>query len=538
MGFIHHTALGIFCLLGIIISMSGLALGADGGAETELVYSHIVPHSNEIEHCYVPAHYQADGLSYNDSVSGKNSDREIEVKLCSYSMYSGASRYTTVQKGGAVELPLPHAIKGEEVLACPKFNSTNPGTNLVAVPKGMSYESAAKAYCVPKSRIASQYRADYDVVAKFKSTISCSATPSILGYYHLSRMLGGAGRVPVAVLRTFARESHRAVAQSALGYFSSGSKELIAINWRNFLSASDNAANGRTNSKLFTDGGRVLYGALQKNLKGEDRYTEVSGVGTYDTRYERFIKQRPFLLVADSRPIAGILGAAASGGGASNFSTTAQTIVQMQDVSDMVLMDTLMAQDDRIGNIHVKAMVLEQGAEKPRDFTKEEKKVFELYRKQELAVARKKSPKVLTIPVTSQMAERASASMFPNGEAAVVAAMYLKDNDCGVDVDSRGNQMRRVSALEAVRHMNPETYRRFLKFAVEVDSERFQSFAVNALRYRLKDYEGTRNSLRENTRHAAQVLIKACESGQLKLDLKLKFDSAGRLIPAEPMLCR
>lgn len=533
----YSTILGALSWFGLILGTAVSALGASGG-EAEFIYNHVVPHSSEVEHCYVPAHYQAAGLSYNDPVSGENPDREMEIKLCSYSMYSGTSGYTTVQKGEASELPLPQSIKGKEVLACPKFSSTNPGTNLVAVPKGMSYESAAKAYCVPKSKIASQYREDYDVVAKFKSTISCSATPSILGYYHLSRMLGGAGRVPVAVLRTFSRKSHRTVAESALSYFSSGSKELIAINWRNFLSASDSAAKGRPNSKLFTEDGRALFGALQKNVKGEDRYTEVSGVGSYDTRYERFIKQRPFLLVADSRPIAGILAAAASGGGASNFSTAAQTIVQMQDVSDMVLMDTLMAQDDRIGNIHVKAMVLEQGAEKLRAFTKEEKKVFELYRKQELAAARKKNSKVSTIPVTSQMAQRASASMFPRGEAAVVAAMYLKDNDCGVDVDSRGNQMRKVSALEAVRHMNPETYRRFLKFAVEVDSERFQSFAVNALQYRVKDYEGTRNSLRENTRHAAQVLIKACESGQLKLDLKLKFDSAGRLIPAEPMMCR
>ncbi len=133
---------------------------------------------------------------------------------------------------------------------------------------------------------------------------------------------------------------------------------------------------------------------------------------------------------------------------------------------------------------------------------------------------------------------KASSVVFPNGEAALVAAMHMKDNDCGADVDVRGNQMRRHNALEAVRHMNPETYKRFLKFAVEVDSGRFKPFALQNLTYREKDYEGTRYSLRENVRHAAQVLIKACESGDLKLDLVLSFDANGDFKKPAPVACR
>lgn len=493
---------------------------ASGGAE--LRYIHPSPKSGVDEVCIVPAYYETQDLKYRDL----DSDREDEMKLCRLTIYEGMASKVKIERVGALNIdPLP----AKEIVACPKFNSTNPGTNFVEIPKGMTYAQAKQAFCVPKDKVDGEYKEDYDLDAKFKSTISCSSTASALGYYHLSRLLGGAGRVPVSVLRTMSRETHHQVAKEATDFFGS-SKDLIAINWRNFLSASNNAAAGKPNPKLYTDGGRSLYGGLQKNLKGEDKYTEVSGVGAYDGRYARFMQQRPFQMVADARSVEQIAGR--------GFTEVAQTIVQMQDVSDMVLMDTLMAQDDRIGNIHVKPWVLEKGATALRKMKKSEEAALKAHKKQLLAELQKRNPRAKEVQFTRDLAMKASSVVFPNGEATLVAAMHMKDNDCGADVDVRGNQMRRHNALEAVRHMNPETYKRFLKFAVEVDSGRFKPFALQNLTYREKDYEGTRYSLRENVRHAAQVLIKACETGDLKLDLVLSFDANGTYQKPAPVACR
>lgn len=502
------------------LAFSAAQASATSGAEMR--YIHPTPQGGVDEVCIVPSYYETQDLKYVDL----DSDREDEMKLCRLTMYEGMANKVKIERVGTLNLdPVP----AKEILACPKFNSTNPGTNFVEIPKGMSYAEAKAAFCVPKEKVDGEYKEDYDLDAKFKSTISCSSTASALGYYHLSRLLGGAGRVPVSVLRTMARESHHQIAKDATDFFGS-SKDLIATNWRNFLVASNNAAAGKPNAKLYTDGGRVLYGGLQKNLKGEDKYTEVSGVGPYDGRYARFMQQRPFQLVADSRSVEQIAGR--------EFSEAAQTIVQMQDVSDMVLMDTLMAQDDRIGNIHVKPWVLEKGATTLRKLKKAEETALKAYKKQLLAELKKRNPRLKEVQFTREVALKASAVVFPQGEATLVAAMHMKDNDCGADVDVRGNQMRRHNALEAIRHMNPETYKRFLKFAVEVDSGRFKPFALQNLTYREKDYEGTRYSLRENVRHAAQVLIKACETGDLKLDLVLSFDANGTYQKPAPVACR
>lgn len=506
-------------LMGTTLAL--VAMASHTALASELRYVHPSPDGAE-EICLVPSYYETQDLKYVNL----DSDREDELKLCRLTVYEGMASRAKVERVGNLSIdPLP----AKEVVACPKLNSTNPGTNFVEIPNGMTFTQAKKEFCVPKGTIDGEFAEDYDLDAKFKSTISCSSTASALGYYHLSRILGGAGRVPVAVLRTLSRESHHQIVEQAESILGS-SDEIIAKNWRTFSAASRNAAAGRPSPKLYTDGGRLLYGALQKNLKGEDKYTEVSGVGTYEGRYARFLQQRPFQLVADARPVEQIAGA--------DFFEVAQSIVQMQDVSDMVLMDTLMSQDDRIGNIHVKPWVLEKGATQLRKMKKSEESALKAFMKQVSAELKKKNPRAREAQFNRDMAKRATALIFPKGEAAVVAAMHLKDNDCGTDVDIRGNQMRRHNALESVRHMSPDTYRRFLKFAVEVDSGRFKPFAIQSLTYREKDYEGTRYSLRENVRHAAKVLIEACERGELKLDLALNFDANGNFRPPAPVACR
>jgi hypothetical protein len=521
-----RTTLWVFSFGSLVFSL----LGSPSRAySAEMLYIHPSPNGID-EFCAVPSYYETSDLKYVDL----DSDREDEQKLCRLTLYEGFAGKVKIEKLGNLNLT---SFPGKEVVACPKFNSTNPGTNFVEIPRGMSHSQAKSEFCVPKSKIDGEFKEDYDLEAKFKSTISCSSTASSLGYYHLSRLLGGAGRVPVAVYRTMSRDSHQKIATEADAFFNNSSesttviaKTPIAINWRNFLAASKDAEAGRPNAKLYIEAGRLLFGSLQKNLKGEDKYTEVSGVGTYEGRYARFLQQRPFQLVADSRSIEKIIG--------EDFFEMVQTIVQMQDVSDMVLLDTIMSQDDRIGNIHVKPWVLEKGSSHLRKLQKSEELVLKEYKKQIFNELKKRNPRAREVQFNPELAKKATPVVFPQGQAVIVAAMHLKDNDCGTDVDLRGNEMRRHRALESVRHLSPETYRRFLKFAAEVDSGRFKRFALESLGYREKDYEGTRYSMRENVRHAAKVLVEACEKGDLKLDLDLRFDPTGRFRSSPPIACR
>lgn len=524
-------------LAGLLIFSTATNAFAFTGTGAEIRFLHPIPQGGE-ETCLVPKHYSSTSKVLTH-VEFKD-DREDELKLCRLTVYDGMGPKVKVEQLGSLKAAIPES---KVILACPKYNSTNPGTNLIEIPETMTYADAAKKLCIPKEKALAvlkaeseasddkDYEGKYDLDAKFKSTISCSATSSAIGYYHVSRLLGGIGRVPVVVARTMARSTHHEIATKAANHFG-GSQDIIAKNWRAFLAASSSAKSGQANPKLYTDNGQYLYGSLQKNLKGEERYTEISGKGSYDERYTRFLAQDPFLRVAngaDVREVSPVGNSTVPAGRQAQrtYAEMAPMILQMQDVSDMVLIDTLMAQDDRIGNIHVKPMVLELGSQTPRKMSKAEEKVLESVQ------AAKKS-----YPLTAAVAAEASAKQFPDGRAIFVRAMHLKDNDCGVDTDIRGNQMRRNKALESVRHMNPETYKRFLAFAEEVESDRFKNFALETMLYRPVEYQGHRYSLKENVRHAAKVLTENCERGLLKLDLVMSFDQKGNWVQPALVACR
>jgi hypothetical protein len=492
------------------------------GLGADLRIYHSAPSGLE-ETCIVPTSYQAEGLA---SVSPEE-DRKEEIKLCRMTVYPNSAETMRVEvlNGQA----LSKEPKAKEMIGCAKLNSTNPGTNFIEVPKGWTHEQATQAFCRPTSQVDRQYRDLLDMEAKFESTISCSSTAAALSGYHVSRLLGGAGRVPVVVARTFDRKAHDLVIAEA-GRWLGSSSSLIAQNWRTFKSASARAASGQPNAKLYTSDGRFVYGGLQENLKGEERYTEVSGAGSYDTRYQRFLGQAAFVRTANAASVEAITLDGGRASGRRTFAEMAPLITQMQDVSDMVLFDVLLSQDDRIGNIHVKPMVMElsgsQEALVPRAMTKDEKVQIEAVQAQ-----------MRSYPLTAKAAAEASRRVFPDGRAIFVRAMYLKDNDCAMDVDIRGNMMRSHQVLEKIRHMNPETYKRFMRFAEEVESDRFKSFALNTLLLRPKDYEGAHTSLKGNVQYAVRVLREACVRGDLKLDLVQSYDAQGNWVAPPSTAC-
>lgn len=491
-----------------------------------------------VESCFLPRHY----FPYEDSAS----DRKDEIKLCRLSSYAPQEAKLEFAKNSSVDPKLFKKVETKEVVLCPKLNSTVPGTDFVDLPKDWNQAKAQKEFCLAKLSIPLSIKDKYSIEARLKSWFADASTSSVLAYYHFSRLLN-VGRVPPAVLRTVQRTTHAMVVDKANDLLK-GSDDHIARNWKALSTANQNAARGKVNPNVYTSDGKYLYGALSVNSKGEEKYTEVSGVGDFLTRYQRFTEQAPFLKVASDLPIPSLIGS-------NRIEKLGPAIVQMRDVSGMILIDSLLAQDDRIGNIHYKIEIIENtptGAVL-RELSKTEKEaartILDKARESLLAKARNAEAsgnlhlieslrgQAEKIKLTERMVLQALKTLYPNEPKIVAKVMILKDNDCGTDVNRRKNQMRKIGALERIRHMDPEVYRRFIKLADEILSDRFKPFAMNTLLYRENDYQNSPVSLKENTKYALSVLQANCRSGALRLDLTMNFDSKGEWVPQSPPSC-
>ena len=260
---------------------------------------------------------------------------------------------------------------------------------------------------------------------------------------------------------------------------------MIAQNWRNFSRVHKNPERF---PEIFI--GPTVYGNLTENIKSEFKYTEISGVGNYDSRYQRFIQQKPFLQVSSSDLVIQLAGGA-------TFSRLAPVVTQMKDVSNMIVTDYLLNQADRIGNIHFKYKwyTLENGS--VIDESSETKYI--------------RGRDVIPADELSQA----------SSNRVLVKEMVLKDNDCGI---SKDNEMKNVGALEKIRHMNPKVYNQLQKLADFVVTDAGAQYFTSQLRIRNDYFQGSPgvSSIKNNIVSAAAILKAKCQSGTLSLDLNLE----------------
>jgi hypothetical protein len=392
------------------------------------------------ETCVIPHHFP--GAKYSKK------DGKAEAKLCSYDI-------------------------GQDVAACPKLNSTNPGVNFIIPPAVMNVaEFTAKSGKVKGAKL----------VAKYKLSTSCSYTPSLLGYYHVSRILGGIGDVPPAVLRTMDLQRHIKIGENALARAKKGS--LIYKTWSGLLGA---LKAGRSSSKadlLLTNDFQQSYGAHQKNPGGERLYKEFFNGGA--DRVAAFKAKNPIYHALENPSLRVSRGWNAS---------DVQAMVQLKDMSEMILLDTILSQQDRMGNTHYKV-----------------KYYYEENKDGKTKV--KSAGKKENIPAGAQ------------GSAVAVKQLLLKDNDCGV---AKENRFQEAQLLDQVSHLDPHTYRRLLAFDQSLASPETMLFFQDGLDFTRQDYQ----RMAENVHNAAQMLHAACVSGRLKLDLDLDRYFSGQPLPAK-----
>jgi hypothetical protein len=350
--------------------------------------------------------------------------------------------------------------EGFDIVLIPKTYSTSPGINIhsVKLPAGTSHLGYAA------SHTGKAHSSDDNVIAKYKQSIPTHFTysPSILGYYHLSRFLD-TGHVESAIVRTMDVAAHKPLADL-------GKAKAIGSNNRKQWTELRALDETHSNPTLYTEDGRQLYGALQANPTGEGSYPHLSDLGGAGP----FAASAEFGKVTNSNPLklnckddSGKLNQAA-----------VQQIVQVKDLSDMVLMDFIMSQADRFsGNMHSQRVYvwIENGA---------------LKHKTKKGDSTKAAEQLKEIPP----------------EAVLINRMIMKDNDAGL---ISGNSAKSYHLLDKISHMDPKTYNRLLDLQKELQKPEVAQWYQTELLFTPTDFK----TMKGNVDEAVSILTARKDKG-------------------------
>src|SRR5580765_6469518 len=340
-----------------------------------------------------------------------------------------------------------------DIVLIPKTYSTSPGLNVHAIklPAGTSRLSYASAHTGKSDSGQGK------LIAKYKQTMPTHFTysPSILGYYHLSRFLD-AGHVEPAIVRTMDVASHKPLADL-------GKAKATGSNNREQWTQLRALDDAHSNPSLFTKDGKQLYGVLQANPTGEQSYphlSDLAGAGAFaaSSEFAKVTSSSPLKL--NYKDAAGKLDQAA-----------VQQIVQIRDLSDMVLIDYIMSQADRFsGNMHSEKVYLwiENGALK--------------------SDSKKSDP--------AKAAEQ--LKQIP-GDAVLVNRMIMKDNDAGL---ISGNSAKTNHLLEKIGHMDSKTYDRLLDLQKELQKPEVAKWYQEEILFTTADF----NTIKNNVDQAVGIL--------------------------------
>lgn len=268
-------------------------------------------------------------------------------------------------------------------IGAPKTNSTSVGIDVLRAP-------------------------DHTKVAKFKPTGQNTGikASSILAYYHLSRFMDSDLGVPVAVIRTVNQETMKDIAAAGLAK----TKKRGGRNhwgWRNMKQLMEGKNPDGLRKEVITKDGRFTYGALVENVRGEEPYK------TYANHTTK-LRQAPAWKQATTK-------------GPVKFDSL-QAVVSAIDVTNMVLLDALLSQQDRIGNVAKMSFYL--GYDDNGELTYERR----------------------------SKVDEGDKAMPAN--AVVIDRIVLKDNDAGLR-----RSRRSMVYVKDLRHLSQHSYDRLVALA-------------------------------------------------------------------------
>ena len=254
-----------------------------------------------------------------------------------------------------------------QLALCPKIWSTSPGTILYRIDSTASDDTSRfeKEHCAEGFHAAAEAVSEpalYKVSINARDT-SATFAPASWVYYHMSRYFQTGIQVPVAVYRSMGASNHNErVTKSALEIVSGRhGLGMLKAGWRLLNAIETGEQTGATAAAVLTDDGRQIFGVLL-NIKGDRYGPEVNGTresGWGAGQNNDFQQTAPFLALRSDLPVKEAASAAiheARRNPKMAKSLPADTPVEqvvfwMQDVLEITLLDFILGQQDRIGNI-------------------------------------------------------------------------------------------------------------------------------------------------------------------------------------------
>jgi hypothetical protein len=374
-----------------------------------------VPGQSTQETCIVPKHILF--------AEYRKADENREQELCKYNFYESSG---ATDSSGAV-------------VVCPKTSSTSAAVLLYDIPDGHTKSELQNTSICLSLETKDHPPSGVKEIAKFKQTDddrTCTSTSSILGYYHVSRSLGDIAQIAPAVIRTMDFDQHGKIVSQALSIARVVRNGALRKSWNNFNAFKSGSS--KNPASLFTIDDNQIFGALVSKDHGTTPYKEwITDANSGQTNIGAV---SAFRNVTNPQPAAKIIGSR------SFTQSAAQSLLAMRDMSEMLLIDTLMQQNDRTsgGNIDASTEVIyRDGAKFRTDKT---------------------------------------GKNVPSGlPQFTVKRLHLVDNDCGL-IEGPGAIVKQ-GYLDRVNHLDPKTYNRLMQFASkwEIDPSVKAFFQTEAL---------------------------------------------------------
>jgi hypothetical protein len=382
-------------------------------------------------------------------------------------------------------------VNSASIAVCPKTWSTSPGAPVYSL-SGTEWEGNAAQFEAQFCGVGGHARdRAHSELAIFKNSLNGRKTsgtfaPAALLYYHFSRVLETQVQVPVAVRVEFPVAAYRArVVKPGLAYSDTGHLGMLHEGWLEMDRALADPAAYSHRREIFAADGQWLWGVFL--LEEGRRYgPEVNGTrasGWGDGQNRDFQQTAPFLALRKDLPLAqaiaaGIEQARRDEGMAAELPAETpppQVARWMRDITEIVILDYMLRQQDRIGNVDYvwRWHWLEDG---------------EL----QLAAARPAGSNALRLRLS-----------------------VLNDNDAGVRA-SYANYATRTDMLADWHHMDAGLYRRVQALAADFEGS---GPVAQALRrnYRISTREA--EGIIERGIELAARLRQRCAAGALRFDL-------------------
>ena len=386
------------------------------------------------------------------------------------------------------------------VAMCPKTWSTSPGTMIYEISDGPYAGNRAEFERNACKEGKSANRLASETLAKFKPTMNAKGTSgtfsaSPLLYYHFSRYFDATVKVPVTVWRSIDAQAHMDDVARAGLTLSSGSHggRMNHAGWEALVAAEKNPASYQPTDDLFTSDRKQIYGALTSSpghrYGSEINGTRVSGWGKGQN--QDFQKTPAFLALRSDKPLAEAIEHGLTEGrkdrqiskDLGSSVPPRQMAFWMTELTEIVLLDFIFSQQDRVGNIDFTPYYywLEDGKLKHKK-------------------ARHHEPGDGSVPADAILLRRTN----------------LNDNDAGGRVQY-ANFAKSTQMLEKLRHMNAGTYEKLMALDGDLQGGGQISLWLTTS-FGLSEREVAQIVV--NTGLAAGLLRDSCAKGLLTFDLE------------------